>query len=164
LGLALAAVNHWVSIRQGYVFRSRRPKFIELGRSFISALPALGLPFVIMAGILGGVFTPTEAAAVAVAYSLAIGLFVSRTLKPRTIFEVFIKSGVTSAAVLLIVSMASIFSWLLTLLQVPQHVAAGIGNMSSHPMVVMMLVAAIVFICGMVIDTLPALTLPSPLF
>jgi len=162
LGLALAGMNHWISIRHGYVFRSHRPNLIELGKSFFSALPALGLPFVIMAGILGGVFTPTEAAAVAVGYSLAIGLFISRTLKLGTILDVFIKSGVTSAAVLLIVSMASIFSWLLTILQVPQNVAAGIGNMTNNAMVVMLLVAAIVFICGMVIDTLPALIILVP--
>src|SRR4030042_888722 len=60
LGLALAAVNHWVSIRHGYVFRSRRPALVEIGKSFFSALPALGLPFVIMAGLPRGAFTPSE--------------------------------------------------------------------------------------------------------
>lgn len=162
LGLALGIVNHWVSIRRGYLFRSKKPTLVELVKSFFSALPALGLPVIIMAGILGGVFTPTEAAAVAVAYSLLIGLFVSRTLKPAIILDVFIKSGVTSAAVLLIVSMASIFSWLLTLLQVPQTVAAGIGSVTNSPVIVLFLVAAIVFICGMVIDTLPALIILVP--
>jgi tripartite ATP-independent transporter DctM subunit len=162
LGAALSAMNHWVSIRHGYVFRSQRPAFRELARSFLGACPALGLPFVIMAGILGGIFTPTEAAAVAVAYSLAIGLFLSRTLKIKDILNVFIKSGVTSAAVLLIVSMASIFSWLLTILQVPQTVASSIGTITDSPVVAMILVAGLVFFCGMVIDTLPALIILVP--
>ncbi len=162
LGLALSAMNHWVSIRRGYLFRSRRPALGELARSFLSASPALGLPFLIMAGILGGVFTPTEAAAVAVAYSLGIGLFVTRTLTWAKIVRVFVSSGVTSAAVLLIVSMASIFSWLLTLLQVPQAVASGIGNVTSSPAMVMLLVALVVFAAGMVIDTLPALIILVP--
>jgi len=162
LGLALAAVNHRVSMRRGYVFRSRRPTLRELTKSFVHAAPALGLPFVIMAGILGGIFTPTEAAAVAVAYSLLIGLFLSRTLNWGGLVDVFVKSGVTSAAVLLIVSMASIFSWLLTILQVPQAVAAGIGSVTTSPAVVIILVAAVVFVCGMVIDTLPALIILVP--
>jgi len=162
LGLALAAVNHRVSMRRGYVFRSRRPTLGELTKSFVHAAPALGLPFVIMAGILGGIFTPTEAAAVAVAYSLLIGLFLSRTLNWGGLVDVFVKSGVTSAAVLLIVSMASIFSWLLTILQVPQAVAAGIGSVTTSPAVVIILVAAVVFVCGMVIDTLPALIILVP--
>ncbi|PKN64783.1 MAG: TRAP transporter large permease [Deltaproteobacteria bacterium HGW-Deltaproteobacteria-15] len=162
LALALAAMNHWISIRRGYVFRSRRPGLGELTRSFGRALPSLGLPFVIMAGILGGMFTPTEAAAVAVAYSLLVGFFLSRTLRWGNLVEVFTRSSVTSAGVLLIVSMASIFSWLLTILQVPQALAAGIANLTTSPILVMVLVAVIVFLCGMLIDTLPALIILVP--
>lgn len=162
LGLALAAMNHWVSIRRGYVFRSRRPGLRELTRSFGQALPSLGLPFVIMAGILGGMFTPTEAAAVAVAYSLIMGFILTRSFRWGSLVQVFTGSGVTSAGVLLIVSMASIFSWLLTILQVPQALATGIANLTTSPMMVMVLVAAIVFLCGMLIDTLPALIILVP--
>lgn len=162
LGLALSATNHWISVRRGYVFRSSRPSMAELGRSFVSAAPALGLPFIIMAGILGGIFTPTEAAAVAVAYSLVLGTFVTRTLTWSRLVDVFAGSAVTSAAVLLIVSMASLFSWLLTLLQVPQNIASGISSMTSSPAVVILLVTLVVFLCGMVIDTLPALIILVP--
>jgi len=76
--------------------------------------------------------------------------------------KVFVQSGTTSAAVLLIVSMASIFSWLLTLLQVPQSIASGISGITTSPAVVMVLVAVVVFLCGMVIDTLPALIILVP--
>lgn len=76
--------------------------------------------------------------------------------------DVFAHSGTTSAAVLLIVSMASIFSWLLTLLQVPQSIAHGISTLTNSPAVVMVLVALVVFLCGMVIDTLPALIILVP--
>ncbi len=162
LGLALSGVNHWISVKHGYLFRTRRPSLGELGRSFLGAAPALGLPFIIMAGILGGIFTPTEAAAVAVAYSLLLGLLVTRTLSWSSLVKVFVQSGTTSAAVLLIVSMASIFSWLLTLLQVPQSIASGISGITTSPAVVMVLVAVVVFLCGMVIDTLPALIILVP--
>ena len=98
----------------------------------------------------------------AVAYALIIGLFVTRGLKWRDILPVFIKSGVVTAAVLLIVSMASIFSWILTILQIPQTIAATIGSMTSSPSVVVILLAVFVLICGLVIDTLPALIILVP--
>lgn len=162
LGAALSATNHWVSVKHAYLFRASRPSLGELGRSFLGAIPALGLPFIIMAGILAGIFTPTEAAAVAVAYSLFLGLLVTRSLRWSQLFDVLAQSSTTSAAVLLIVSMASIFSWLLTLLQVPQSIASGISALTKSPAVVMVLVALVVFLCGMVIDTLPALIILVP--
>jgi len=162
LGIALMIVNHWISIRRGYLFRSQRPSLTGLIKSFWSALPALLLPFIIIGGILGGIFTPTEAAAVAAAYAIVIGLFVTRGLKLADILPVFTKSGVVTAAVLLIVSMASIFSWLLTILQIPQTVAGMIGSMTNSPSVVVVLLAVFVLICGLVIDTLPALIILVP--
>ena len=162
LGIALMIVNHWISIRRGYLFRSERPTFVQLVKSFWHAMPALLLPFIIIGGILGGIFTPTEAAAVAVAYALIVGLFGTHGLKWQDIFPVFVKSGVVTAAVLLIVSMASIFSWLLTILQIPQTIAATIGSMTSSPSVVVVLLAVFVLICGLVIDTLPALIILVP--
>jgi tripartite ATP-independent transporter DctM subunit len=125
-------------------------------------LPALLLPFIIIGGILGGIFTPTEAAAVAAAYALFIGLFVTRRLRWHGILPVFAKSGVVTAAVLLIVSMASIFSWLLTILQIPQTIAAAISNMTNSPSAVVIMLAVFVLICGLVIDTLPALIILVP--
>lgn len=162
LGLALMVMNHWISIRRGYLFRSARPTLLGLARSFWSALPAICLPFIIIGGILGGIFTPTEAAAVAAAYALFLGLFVTRRLKWANIPEVFIRSGVVTAAVLLIVSMASIFAWLLTILQIPQNIAAAIAGFTTSPSVVVILLAVFVLICGLVIDTLPALIILVP--
>jgi tripartite ATP-independent transporter DctM subunit len=155
LGVALSAVNHWVSIKRGYLFRSKRPTLLGLAKSFWHAMPALMLPFIIM-------FTPTEAAAVAVAYALVVGLFITRGLKWGAILPVFIRAGNMTAAVLLIVSMASIFSWLLTILQIPQSLANQIGSITKSPAMVMILVAILVFLCGMVIDTLPALIILVP--
>ncbi len=162
LGAALAGMNHWISTRRGYQFRSERPRLGDLARSFLSALPAIFMPFIILGGILSGAFTPTEAAAVAVAYALIVGLFVTRGLKLADVPRVFVRSGVITAAVLLIVSMASIFSWLLTILQIPQTVVAIITDMTSSAAVVMVLLAVFVLLCGLVIDTLPALIILVP--
>ncbi len=162
LGLALASANHWIAIRRGYPFRSERPSLGGLAKSFWSALPAIFMPFIILGGILSGMFTPTEAAAVAVAYALVVGLFVTRGLRLADVPRVFVRSGVITAAVLLIVSMASIFAWLLTILQVPQTLAAMIGNTTSSAAVVLVLMAIFILLCGLVIDTLPALIILVP--
>ena len=162
LGLALAGANHWISVRRGYLFRSERPSLGNLAKSFWSALPAIFMPVIILGGILSGMFTPTEAAAVAVAYALVVGLFVTRGLRFADVPGVFVRSGVTAAAVLLIVSMASIFAWLLTILQIPQTLAAMIGNTTSSAAVVIVLMAIFVLLCGLVIDTLPALIILVP--
>ena len=162
LGVALAGANHWISIRRGYLFRSERPSFGNLAKSFWSALPAIFMPFIILGGILSGMFTPTEAAAVAVAYALVVGLFVTRGLRLADVPRVFVRSGVITAAVLLIVSMASIFAWLLTILQIPQTLAAMIANTTSSAAVVLLLMAIFILLCGLVIDTLPALIILVP--
>ncbi len=162
LGLALASTNHWIAIRRGYLFRSERPSLGGLAKSFWSALPAIFMPFIILGGILSGMFTPTEAAAIAVAYALVVGLFVTRGLRLADVPRVFVRSGVITAAVLLIVSMASIFAWLLTILQVPQTLAAMIGNTTSSAAVVLVLMAIFILLCGLVIDTLPALIILVP--
>jgi tripartite ATP-independent transporter DctM subunit len=155
LGLALAAAKHWISIRRGYRFRSDRASVRHLARSFWSALPALLMPAIILGGILGGVFTPTEAAAAAVGYAILIGV-ATGGLRPRDIARAFIRSGVITAAVLLIVAMASLFAWLLTVLQIPQTLAAGIGGLTDSPLLIMILLAVFALLCGLVIDTLPA--------
>jgi tripartite ATP-independent transporter DctM subunit len=162
LGAALMIANHYISIKRGYLFRSQRPSIIELVKSFWKALPGLLLPIIIIGGILGGIFTPTEAAAVACAYALAIGLLFTRGLKPGQVPAIFVRSGVITASVLLIVSMASIFSWLLTVLQIPQTMAQMISNFTESRFIVLFILAVFVLACGLVIDTLPALIILVP--
>lgn len=162
LGLALMAANHIIAIKRGYLFRSRRPGWLELVASFWKALPGILLPLIIIGGILGGLFTPTEAAAVACAYALAVGLFITRGLHWKDLPGVFIRSGILTASVLLIVSMASIFSWLLTVLQIPQTLATMIAGLTDSQGMVLFLLAVFVLLCGLVIDTLPALIILVP--
>jgi tripartite ATP-independent transporter DctM subunit len=126
------------------------------------ALPVLIMPVIIIAGILTGMFTPTEASAVAVFYALFIGLFVTRTLNARLIVKVLLQSGLVTSAALIIISMASLFAWLLTLLQIPQAIGAAIGSMTTDPVQIMLIVMVFVLVCGLFIDTLPAVILLVP--
>lgn len=86
------------------------------------------MPVMIIGGIVGGVFTVTESAAVAVVYALLIGFLVTRRLTPALVYQAMLQTGLVTSAALLIVATASLFAWLLTLLQVPQTIGAWIGT------------------------------------
>jgi tripartite ATP-independent transporter DctM subunit len=162
MGLALALVNHLTAVRRHYLFRSQAVGWRERLRSMWRAAPALLMPAIIIGGILGGVFTATEASAVGVFYALFVGFFVTKRLTLRMLPRVVVQSALVSSAALLIVSMASLFANILTLVQVPQTVAAYITSLSRDPTVIITLVAVFVLICGLFIDTLPAVIILVP--
>ncbi|MEX2629627.1 MAG: TRAP transporter large permease [Tistlia sp.] len=166
LGLALSLANHIVSTRHGYRGRESRAGAGELGRATLAALPALVMPAIILGGILGGLFTPTEAGAVATAYALLVGLALRRTgqggLGLAGLYEALARAAVTTSSVLLIVAMASLFGWLLTYLQIPQSLAAWVALLSDDRLTVLFLLAIFALLCGLVIDTLPALIILTP--
>jgi tripartite ATP-independent transporter DctM subunit len=162
LGIALAVTNHIMSVKNGYKFEQRKVTWRERVQSFWRALPALFMPIIIIGGILSGVFTSTEAAAVAVIYALLVGLFITRALTPSLIAKVMLQSALVTSAALLIVAMASLFAWILTILQLPQDVARGISQITTSPMLVLFIVALFVLICGFFIDTLPAVIILVP--
>ena len=162
LGVALMAANHAISVRRGYGAAHAPERWSERLRALWKATPILAMPAIIIGGILSGVFTPTEASAVAVFYALVVGLFVTRTLDGKLIAKVLLQSALVTSAALLIVSMASLFAWILTLLQIPQSIAAAIGTLTTEPLAIMLIVAAFVLVCGLFIDTLPAVIILVP--
>ncbi|MEO8082156.1 MAG: TRAP transporter large permease [Caldimonas sp.] len=162
LGVALMVTNAIVARGRGYGAPRAAVPWGERGRRFVRAVPALLMPVIIIGGIVGGIFTATEAAAVAVAYALFVGLFVTRQLDARIIVRVLLQSMVITSAALLIVAMASLFAWILTVLQIPQSVAALIGTLTDSPVLVLVIIAAFVLVCGFFIDTLPAVIILVP--
>jgi tripartite ATP-independent transporter DctM subunit len=162
LGLTLSLTNYAIAVREGFQVASRRPPVIDVLRSFFPALPGLMMPVIILGGILGGVFTATEAAAVAVAYAFAVSLLLTRQLELRDVPGVFLRSGILTSAVLLIVSMATIFSRLLTVLQIPQNLARWLAGLTDDRVLIMILLAVFILACGLFIDTLPAVIILVP--
>jgi tripartite ATP-independent transporter DctM subunit len=162
MALALAALNHITAIRRNYLFRSPLLTWKARLASVWQAVPALLMPVIILGGILGGIFTATEASAVAVFYGLFVGFFVTKKLTLRNLPKVVVQSALVTSAALLIVSMASLFANILTVVQVPQTVAAYITGISRDPTIVMTIVTVFVLICGMFIDTLPAVIILVP--
>jgi tripartite ATP-independent transporter DctM subunit len=149
-------------VRRGYGAAHAREPWESRLRALWRATPILLMPAIIIGGILSGLFTPTEASAVAVFYALVVGLFVTRTLNARLIARVLLQSGLVTSAALLIVSTASLFAWLLTLLQIPQTIAGAIGKLTTDPLAIMLIVGLFVLVCGLFIDTLPAVIILVP--
>jgi tripartite ATP-independent transporter DctM subunit len=162
LGLGLAVANHIVSTRQGYRGRQTRASRTELGQATLAALPALIMPAIILGGILFGVFTPTEAGAVASAYALLLGLAM-RAFTARGLYQAFAQAAVVTSSVFLIVAMASIFAWLLTYLQIPQELAKLITQVTDSRIGILFILAGFALVCGFFIDTLPALIILTPI-
>ena len=129
----------------------------------IKALPALFLPVIIVGGIRSGVFTPTEAAAVAVVYALAVGLLLYRTLTPSKIFTSFYEAATMTAGVMLIVAMASMTSFILGIENIPREIAAQMLGVSSSPWVLILLLNLVLLILGLFLEPLAALVLVMPI-
>ena len=161
LGLSLAIANHIVSTRHGYRGREERADGSELLSSAMAALPAVIMPGIILGGILFGVFTPTEAGAVASAYALLLGL-VLRAFTLEKLYQAFARAAVITSSVFMIVAMASIFAWLLTYLQIPQELAKFITQITDSKLGILFILAAFALVCGFFIDTLPALIILTP--
>ncbi len=134
-----------------------------LAASFREAFWALLMPFIILGGIYSGVFTPTEAAAVASLYGLLIGLFVYRELRLRTIIDVLKSSVTTSGMIMFAIAAASAFGYLLTRELVPVSVANFILGISSSPVVFMILMMILLMVVGTFMDTLPAIMILTPI-
>jgi tripartite ATP-independent transporter DctM subunit len=142
--------------------RHPRARLPELWAAFKRAALALVTPVIIMGGIFGGIFTPTEAAAVAAIYSLALGLFIYREMSWRDLPRIFKESVSTSAVVGLIVAGASLFGWVLAREQVPQKVAALFLTISHDPLVILLIINLLLLFLGCIMEGLAIMILLVP--
>lgn len=161
LGFSLMAITYYLSVKRNYPKEEKLP-LRRVVRIFLDASWALGMVALILFGILGGVFTPTEASVVAVVYALLVGLFVYRELKPRDIPRIVIESVRMTTSVMILVGLARLFAWIITTEQIPQLVARGILNISTNPYVVILLINAILLFVGCFMETVAALVIFVP--
>ena len=135
----------------------------ELWRSFKNAIFAILMPVVILGGIYGGIFTPTESAAVAVLYSIIISLFVYKEISYKDLGEIIIKAGRSTAVVLFIIATSGSFSWLLVSQRIPETLAAVVLGISSNPIIIMLLLNLILLIMGVFLETNAIILLITPM-
>ncbi|WP_136798211.1 TRAP transporter large permease [Desulfosediminicola ganghwensis] len=139
------------------------PKLTEIIKAFKGSFLALLMPLIILGGILGGIVTPTEAAAIAVAYALFVGLIIERTITVNDIFQMLIRTSRITGVVFLIIASASILSWWMTFMQIPQQLAAFFLSLSDNPLVIKALILTFLLAIGMFMDINAALIILTPM-
>jgi C4-dicarboxylate transporter DctM subunit len=162
IGFSLMLVAFLISWRKGYAGGETftwRYRLVALRRAIL----ALIMPAIILGGIYGGFFTPTESAIVASAYALIVGMFVYREIKFKELFKIFYESAIMTAIILIVISNAGLFSWILTMEGVPQALAGWITGISDSPIVFLLLVNLFLFIVGMFFDGGAAIIILAPI-
>jgi C4-dicarboxylate transporter, DctM subunit len=159
LGLLLYA--SWRARREGFPVTPKMG-WTERRAATLRTLPALILPLIIVVGIKAGIFTPTEAAAVAVIYALLIG-FIYRDLTVARVWDAMIATTLASSAILFITAMASIVAFVFTLEQVPATIAAAVLSISDNPIVILIMLNIVLLILGMFLEPISILILTMPI-
>lgn len=164
LAFVLILLCVWKGRSLGCDLGGAMPSRAEIWKSFLAILPASGMPIVILGGILTGIFTPTEAASVAVFYGLVLALFVYREIKPAQVPGMLLQSFRTSAVVMLVVGATGALSWLITVEQIPANLAQTILNIAENKYVFLFLLNLALILVGIFLEPLPSLMLTAPLF
>jgi C4-dicarboxylate transporter, DctM subunit len=141
--------------------RKASPK--EVFKAFQEAIWGLLMPVIILGGIYGGIFTPTEAAVVAVFYGFFVGVFIYKDLKIGSIYKILYESGTQTAVIMLIVSSASLFAYIITTEQIAESMANSLLSVSSNPIITLLILNVILLIAGAFIDAISAFYIFVPI-
>lgn len=162
VGLSLMGVATILSVRRGYQRHGKRLSWSEVRRTLFDGLTALTAPVIIIGGIMAGIFTPTEAGVVAVAYALLVTTIFYREFKISALARVLVRTGRTSASVMFVVAGATVFSWILSLNQVPQILGRWILGYAHTPGEFILIGSILLFVLGMFLDTTTTILLVGP--
>ncbi|NBI07089.1 TRAP transporter large permease [Senegalia massiliensis] len=163
IGLSLMVFSYIYS-RLNKQERMPFPKFKEVIISFKHAFFSILMPVIILGGIYFGFATPTEAAAVAIIYSLIISILIYKEIKFSDIFSIARKSVITSAMIMFVIANSKIFSWYLTFEQVPTKIAESVLGLGSSPVVILLAINVLLLFVGMIMDSSAAVLILTPLF
>ncbi|WHY71704.1 TRAP transporter large permease [Fictibacillus enclensis] len=136
------------------------------GKEILSAIKqaswALFLPVIIIGGLRGGIFTPTEAAVVAAFYALFVGLFVYREIKVKELYSVLVAAAKTTSVVMFVAAAAMVSAWLITVANVPTEIANMLSGVIDHPLLLLLLINLLLLAVGLVMDLTPAILIFTP--
>lgn len=159
--LFLAVTCYIVAIKKGYP-REARPPFKESLRITRDGLLSTFAAVIIIGGIAFGVFTATEASAVAVVYAAFLALFVYREMRVRDLWPCFVDSVKTTAAVFMLIGCASAFGWMMTLLQIPAQVTNFFLSITNNPLIILLLINVLLMVLGCIMDVAPIILIATP--
>lgn len=164
LAAAMMIMVHYIARKHGYKpSRPRRATVMELGQAVREAAWALTVPFIVILGIRYGLFTPTEAGAVIVVYSVFVGAVIYGELKWSSAIEVLTEAGLTTALVMLIICASDALGFYMALEQVPTKTAEFLTSLTSNPLAMLMLINVFLLLLGTFFESLAALILLTPI-
>ena len=148
--------------RKGYPI-SQKSSIKEIFSSFISALPSLFLLFIVIGGIVAGFFTATEASAIAVLYTLILGILYKQ-IKFKNLSKIFLDSSKTSAIVLLLIACSMSMSWVMSYENIPQNLSDFLVGISDNKIIILLMINLILLFVGVFMDMTPAVLIFTPIF
>lgn len=134
----------------------------EILKEFLIVLPPLSIPILIIWGIVAGVFTPTEAGAIGCLFAFILGFFVYKELKWSDLPKVFLRTGTVTAGILIIMSTANLFGWVLAMERIPQMVASGLLSVTEQPLLLLLLITCLLVIVGFFLDSITGVLILVP--
>ncbi|SHK18501.1 TRAP transporter large permease [Paramaledivibacter caminithermalis] len=161
IGIGLMIANFFISKKCGYVGNIERPPLLK---SFKEAIPSLLVPIIILGGIYGGIFTPTEAAVVGVVYALVVGIFINKELGWKEIRESLRDTVLINGATTFMIGLSMSFASFLTMEQVPAHFASLLLGISDSKIIILILINIFLLIVGCFVDNISACVILAPIF
>ena len=163
IGFSLMLVCYITARKSHYVTVGERPRFTVVIKAFKEAIWALFTPIIILGGIYGGIFTPTEAAVVAVVYSVIIGKFVYKELDAKTLYECLRYSGLINGATEFMIGLSIAFGAYLAMAQIPQQIAVLLSGFVESPMLLLLIINVFLLILGCFVDNIAAVIILTPI-
>ena len=163
IGVALMLVCYCTAKKRHYVSVTERPKFSTVWKAFREAFWALLVPVIILGGIYGGIFTPTEAAVVAVVYSVLIGKFVYKELDGKTLYECLRTTGLINGATEFMIGLSMAFASYLAMAQIPAHIASWMTSLAHSPFILLMVINVFLLVIGCFVDNIAAVIILTPI-
>lgn len=163
MGLGLMVVSGVISIKRNYG-KGVTFGFRESLDKFMTALPPLFLVILVLGGILGGLFTATEAAAVAVVYAFILSVFVYKEVKLSDIPRILLDCGITTAVVMLLIGTSMAMSWAMAYENIPQDISAGLLGLTNDKILILLIINILLLVVGTFMDMTPAILIFTPIF
>ncbi|MCE5201285.1 MAG: TRAP transporter large permease [Synergistaceae bacterium] len=160
IGLSLMTMSYKIAKKRNY---PRAPKNISIGKAFKEAWWALMVPVIILGGIYGGIFTPTEAAVVASVYALLIGKFVYGELDFKTIYDAFKDASLVNGATTFMIGLSMSFAAFLAMEQVPAKISSWMLSLTSSPIMILLIINILLLIVGCFVDNISSMIILTPI-
>ncbi|KIL45076.1 TRAP transporter large permease [Jeotgalibacillus soli] len=161
LGVGFFVLSYFYAKKKNFPTR-KRSSLQEVIKTLLIAIPALTIPLFIIGGIISGSFTPTEAGAVGSLIAFLVGMFIYREIKWKDIPSIFLKTGVITASIMIIVACANIFGWTLAMERIPQVIAESILSISTNTIIILIIINILLLVVGMFLEPIAAIIIVVP--